>query len=202
MEASQFLERFRLLSREIQIALQNSERRIEASKKQPSSENIEKIEEQIKNINDAWGDFYGWVLISTLENIDDARRNSVSGLIDVKSKIIRSKKRATGIADQHGVKIDTRNINECQIKTYIAYFEQLLDLVFLNAVKYSPEGYTIEVESNWKNGFVIITVDSYGPLITKQEMNSLGAKGFRAENAIKTNKPGDGYGLFNRQIQI
>lgn len=197
MEASQFLERFRLLSREIQISLQNAEKKIEQLKKNPSPESIKKVEDQLDVINENWSIFSGWVLLSTLDDVEEARRNSVSGFVDVKSKIARSKKVAIGFADKHGVKINIKDTDECQIKTYISYFEQFLDLIFLNAVKYSPKGYTVEVFSQWKNGSVIITVDSFGPLITKQEMNSLGVKGFRSENAVKTNKPGDGYGLFN-----
>lgn len=197
MEASQFLERFRLLSREIQISLQRTEKKIELAKSSPTLDSIEAISEQIKLVNDNWSDFSGWVLISTLENLDEARRNSVSGFIDVKSKIIRSKKRAIGQADQHGVKIDIKDTKESQINTYIAYFEQFLDLIFLNAVKYSPRGYSVEVSSKWKSGVVNLSVQSIGPLILKHEMNSLGNKGFRSENAIKTNKPGDGFGLNN-----
>lgn len=152
MEASQFLERFRLLSREIQISLQITEKKIESAKLNPTLESIESINDQIKIVNENWSDFSGWVLISTLENVDEARRNSVSGLIDIKSKIIRSKKRAISQADQHGVKIDIKNAEECQVNTYIAYFEQFLDLIFLNAVKYSPRGYSVDVSSKWKNG--------------------------------------------------
>lgn len=197
MEASQFLERFRLLSREIQISLQITEKKIDSAKLNPTLESIESINDQIKIVNENWSDFSGWVLISTLENVDEARRNSVSGLIDIKSKIIRSKKRAISQADQHGVKIDIKNAEECQVNTYIAYFEQFLDLIFLNAVKYSPRGYSVDVSSKWKNGTVNLLIESIAPLILKHEMNSLGNKGFRAENAIKTNKPGDGFGLSN-----
>lgn len=94
MEASQFLERFRLLSREIQISLQITEKKIDSAKLNPTLESIESINDQIKIVNENWSDFSGWVLISTLENVDEARRNSVSGLIDIKSKIIRSKKKS------------------------------------------------------------------------------------------------------------
>ncbi len=197
MEASQFLERFRLLSREIQINIQRLEKNIEQLKKNPDNETIQKIQETTKNIHEYWDDFSGWVLISTLDDINEARRNCVSGLIEVQSKITRSKKPALGPANQHGVKIDTKNVAEAEVSTYITYFEQFLDLLLLNAVKYSPRGYSVDVSSQWKDGAVIISIDSIGPLIEKHEKPLLGNKGFRAANAIKTNKSGDGFGLNN-----
>lgn len=197
MEAGQFLERFRLLSREIQLGIQQLQKGVCAMQSDKSEAQLAKVNVIVKKIEEDWSDFSGWVLISTLEDIDEAKKNCAAGSVNIKSKIQRSKIRATGQADQHGVKIDIKDVKDVEIETYIPYFEQVLDLALLNAVKYSPRGNSVSVSCSWKDERAVICVESFGPLISKHEKVNLGKKGFRAENAKKTDKPGDGFGLYN-----
>lgn len=197
IDSDQFLERFRLLSRDIQIGIQAANKKVTEIKEQPEIILIEKLENILKKIGEDWDDFSGWVLISTLEDIDEARKNCALGTLSVKSKVTRSKKKVTTDANKHGVKIDDSDIKDIEIDSYIQYFEQMLDLVFSNAVKYAPRGTTVTVSAAWKGATALITVDSIGPLIQRHEKEQLGKKSFRSENALKSGKPGGGYGLFN-----
>ncbi len=197
METGQFLERFRLLSREIQLGIQQLEKGLDALRTDRGDMQLAKVKSIAEKIDEDWSDFSGWVLISTLEDIEEARKNCAAGLVNVKSKIHRSKIRATSQADQHGVKIDVRDVGDVEVETYIPYFEQILDLGLLNAVKYSPRGQVVSVSCSWKGERAVVSIDSFGPLILKHEKPNLGKKGFRSENAKMTDKPGDGFGLYN-----
>lgn len=197
LDSNQFLEKFRPLSREIQLGLQESSKLLSKLKNGEQATEYIKLEKIIERINNDWSDFSYWVLISTLDDLNEAKKNCAPGFIDIRSKVIRSKTKSLSKADQHGVKINNSSVGEATITTYIPYFEQLLDLIFLNAVKYSPRNLEVNVSAAWKAGSLHLSVASIGPLIHKQEVQFIGNLKFRAENAIKTQKPGDGHGLFN-----
>ena len=197
IDSDQFLERFRLLSRDIQIGIQTANKKIAEIKNQPQADSVEKLDATLKKIGEDWDDFSGWILISTLENIEEAKKNCALGTLNLKSKISRSKKKAITDANKHGVKIDDREVKDIEIDSYIQYVEQMLDLIFSNAVKYSPRGSTVSISAAWKGSVAVVTIDSMGPLIHKHEKDQLGKKSFRSENALKSGKPGGGYGLFN-----
>ncbi|MDZ7854847.1 hypothetical protein [Sphaerotilus sp.] len=102
----------------------------------------------LDEINNVWGDFVGWVLIGTLDDLDGARRNCAPGRVDIQSKIIREKKKKHSLLLTKGVKLDITNTHSLVIETYIQYFEQLIDLVLSNAIKYSAKAGSVEVLSN------------------------------------------------------
>lgn len=197
MENGQLLERFRLLSREIQNGLQNSQKLIESLKKNQNIEEISRISSTIDKINEAWQDFSGWILVSTIDNLEEARANCAPGRVDIPSKIVRSKNRRKSDLARMGIKIDTSDVETIVVETFIPYFEQLLDLLFSNAIKYSPKAGDIEVVCNRAQHGATISIKSVGPLCQKSEINQLGEKGFRSENAQGTNLSGQGYGLYN-----
>ena len=117
METGQFLERFRLLSREIQLGIQQLEKGLDALRTDRGDMQLAKVKSIAEKIDEDWSDFSGWVLISTLEDIEEARKNCAAGLVNVKSKIHRSKIRATSQADQHGVKIDVRDVGDVEVES-------------------------------------------------------------------------------------
>lgn len=197
IDSNQFLERFRLLSRDIQTGIQAANKRMSEIKSQPEICTVDKLDNILKKIEEDWDDFSGWVLISTLENVDEARENCALGTLSVKSKINRSKKKVITNANKHGVKIDDSDVDNIEIDSYIQYFEQMLDLIFSNAVKYAPRGTTVNVSAAWKGAVALVTIESMGPLMQKHEREKLGRKSYRSENALKSGKPGGGYGLFN-----
>src|SRR5690606_26998390 len=132
-----------------------------------------------------------------IDNLEEARANCAPGRIDVSSKITRSKKRRKSDLGRAGLKIDTSDCESIIIETFIPYFEQLLDLLFSNAIKYSPKAGNIEVSCARKTNTTTISFKSIGPLCKKSEVGQLGQKGFRSENALGTTISGQGYGLYN-----
>lgn len=197
MDTGQLLERFRQLSREIQIGLQNSQKQIGNLKISSSKEEIEQLSATIEKINESWQDFSGWILVSTLDDLSEARNNCAPGRVDVMSKIHRSRMRRKKDLSLMGIKVDTSDTKDIVIETFIPYFEQLLDLLFGNAIKYSPKAGYIEFSCNNNPSGVVVSIKSVGPLCKKSETNQLREKGFRSENAILTKLSGQGYGLYN-----
>lgn len=197
IDSNQFLERFRTLSRDIQNGLQNLQKQMEALKKCNSTTEIERISTGINEVAEYWQDFAGWVLISTLDDAEEARKNCAPGRLDIQSKITRVKYKRRRDLASIGLKIDARNVTSIIIETYIPYFEQLLDLILSNSIKYSPKGGNMEISASINGDNCKISFSSFGPLVEKHEKSSLGNKGFRSEAAKKLTVTGDGYGLFN-----
>jgi signal transduction histidine kinase len=197
IDTGQLLERFRLLSRDIQNGLQSSQKQLESLKTIAQRNEIEKLSNTLIQITDAWQDFSGWILVSTIDNIAEARSNCAPARVDVISKILRSKNRRLNDLANSGVRIDTTESSSQVVETFIPYFEQLLDLLFSNAIKYSPNAGNIEVATNRTSNGVTISISSLGPVVLKAEISQLGEKGFRSENARKKEVSGQGYGLFN-----
>lgn len=199
IDSGQLLERFRLLSRDIQNGLQTAQKQLEPLKRGRESAETAKVVATLTLISEAWQDFAGWILISTLDNAEEARSNCAPGRVDLHSKIVRSKIRRHNDTARNGITIDITSAESLVIETYIPYFEQTLDLIFGNAIKYSPRGGIIEVASSRGKRGASISVRSVGPMVLKHEIEHLGTKGFRSENARKLPVTGLGYGLFNTQ---
>jgi signal transduction histidine kinase len=197
IESGQLLERFRHLSREIQNGLQTAQKQLEPLKKTNEINEISKLGDTLSRMNESWLDFSGWILVSTLEDISEARSNCAPGRIDTQSKILRSKLRRHQDTIRNGISINVKDAQSAIIETFIPYFEQLLDLLFNNAVKYSPRGGEIDVACERKDSGVRITISSIGPTIDKLETTRLGERGFRSANAMRHEVAGQGYGLYN-----
>lgn len=197
MDSGQLLERFRLLSRDIQNGLQNSQRHMEVLRKTQGNEKIGALSSEIEKISAAWQDFSGWVLVSTLDDLSEARKNCAPGRVNIGSKITRAQKRRKNDLSLMGIKVASDDIQEVVVETFIPYFEQLLDLIFGNAIKYSPKAGHIELSCNRNSSGVIVSIKSVGPLCKKYELPQLGQKGFRSENAMRVEVSGQGYGLYN-----
>ncbi|HQR86184.1 MAG: hypothetical protein B7Y59_02380 [Burkholderiales bacterium 35-55-47] len=197
IDPNQFLERFRTLQRDIQNSLQNLQKNTEAILLDKKLPEIEKILTGINEVTEYWQDFSGWVLISTLEDANEARKNCAPGRLDIASKIHRSKLKRRRDLTNSAIKIDTSNVSSIVIDTYIPYFEQLLDLIISNCIKYSPKGGSIEITTTLIGDSCKICFSSIGPLVANHEKPSLGFKGFRSEAAKKLAVTGDGFGLFN-----
>lgn len=197
IDSGQLLERFRHLSREIQNGLQTSQKHLDTLKRTKDLQDVAKISNSLSQMSEAWQDFSGWVHISTLDNLEDARANCAPGRIELTSKIKRSKMRRINETSRIGVNIDTSDSCEIVIETYIPYFEQLLDLLVGNAVKYSPRTSIIEISCSRSKLGANVIIRSIGPMVFKHEMTQLGELGFRSINAQKLPLTGQGYGLYN-----
>lgn len=197
IDSGQLMEKFRHLSRNIQLGLQSGQKHVEAWKRSGDASEIGKLEVCLNQIADAWSDYSGWVLLSTLDDIEEARANCAPGLVDLRSKIFRSKSRRQGELSSSGVKVEMDDAQSFTVETYIAYFEQALDLILGNAIKYSTRGGVIEISAVKENTGARLMVQSIGPTVLRHEVERLGEKEFRSENAVKTAVPGQGYGLYN-----
>lgn len=198
IDSGQLMERFRHLSRDIQNELQNAQRYLDIIKKNSQdSADLTGLDNSIIGIVDAWQDYAGWVLLSTLDDIEEAKANCAPGLINLKSKLVRTKKRMKNQISTKGIKFDFNYQRELTFETYIPYLEQLLDLVISNAVKYTVKSGTVEIAFSQEGGTIKITIQSIGPTVHKHETERLGDKEFRSESARKTSVTGQGYGLYN-----
>ena len=83
-----------------------------------------------------------------------------------------------------------------QIQAYPS-FEFIPLLIVENAVKYSYAGNPVEIhfEYNEQNSLVV-TIDSYSPYCSSDEINLLFKKGFRGSEATKVSSDGSGVGLY------
>ncbi|MBP2544640.1 sensor histidine kinase [Acinetobacter guillouiae] len=199
VDSGQMMERFRHLSRDIQIGLQTSFKHLESLKsKVEDPSDLKKINTALNQIKDAWDSYYGWVLLSSLDDEEEASANCAPGYIDLRSKVARAKNVRQNSLTQKGLKVDLNEVQySIQIQTYIPYFEQLLDLILDNAIKYSLRGGTIEFSTISDGNHVKLMIHSIGPSLVKHEVERLGQKGFRSENAKKMEISGQGYGLYN-----
>lgn len=199
IDSGQMMERFRHLSRDIQIGLQTSLKHLDSLKsKIEDPSDLNKINVALGQIKDSWDSYYGWVLLSSLDDEEEASANCAPGYIDLKSKIVRAKKHRQNAITQKGLKVEVNDIkSSIQIQTYIPYFEQLLDLILDNAIKYSVRGGTIELSTSVDGNNVKLMIHSIGPSLIKHEVERLGQKGFRSDNAKKMEVSGQGYGLYN-----
>lgn len=198
IDSGQLMERFRHLSRDIQNELQNAQKYLDKIKKNnQDSSDLTGLDNSLLGIFDAWQDYAGWILLSTLDDIEEAKANCAPGLINLKSKIFITKKRMKNQIATKGIKIDLNYQRELNFETYIPYLEQLLDLIISNAVKYSPNSGAVDIVFSQDSGIIKIIIQSIGPTVHKHEAERLGDKGFRSESARKMSVTGQGYGLYN-----
>lgn len=197
IDSNQFLERFRTLQRDIQNSLQNLQRQVELIKTETKTIEIEKVSNGIDEVSEYWQDFSGWVLISMVDDANEARKNCTPGRLEIQSKITRIKHKRRRDLANCGVKIDSKSVTNIIIETFIPYFEQLIDLIISNFIKYSPRGGTLEISTTTIKDSCKISFSSMGPLVAHHEKHQLGCKGFRSEAAKKLLATGDGFGLFN-----
>lgn len=201
IETSVLMERYRSVSRIIQNDIQICSKTVNniLLREKPESNqipDIKRVMEHLDNMNDAWSSFSSWMLVVTLDDLDEARINCTHGLIDVKSKITRSNKKIHRELSQKNIKINIEKNTDIVIPTYIPYFEQLLDLIIGNAVKYSNKGGEINIRYHRNKSNVSIIISSLGPMVEKFEVPFLCNDGYRGDKAKKTNELGYGKGLF------
>lgn len=73
-------------------------------------------------------------------------------------------------------------------------FELLPFVILENAIKYSPRNQSVDIDFESYAGKQLVTVKSYGPDVTDEELPRLFDKGFRG--ALTKTMPGEGLGLF------
>lgn len=82
-------------------------------------------------------------------------------------------------------------------------YDSFMTLPFLlieNAIKYSLNNKSINIDLVQNNGSVDISVTSYGPIIKDQNVHKIFYKGFKDPNAQKFSSKGSGIGLYLAKI--
>ncbi|SCZ12391.1 MULTISPECIES: HAMP domain-containing sensor histidine kinase [unclassified Pseudomonas] len=203
IEMSDLMERYRSISRTIQNDIQNCSRVVNTiiTRDEPTSKTAADLNSTLdilENMRDAWGNFSSWMLAVTLDDLEEARKNCAPGVIDIKSKLFRSKKKIEKELKLKRLKIKIEQEDQAVINTYIPYFEQLLDLLIGNAAKYSNEGGNIDISysRNAHSNGLIVSISSIGPMVEKFEIPFLCNDGYRGDKAKKATTQGQGKGLF------
>ena len=68
-------------------------------------------------------------------------------------------------------------------------------IILDNAIKYSLKDSEIDIDFFEDSSSIEITLENIGPCLDATEIEKIFTKGFRGEEAIKTEKPGYGFGL-------
>ncbi|WP_122255183.1 ATP-binding protein [Pseudomonas syringae] len=197
VEWAQIFERYRHLSRDFQQKFQSIQGKLSVEKYGPGDQTIKNVRGELEELDEVFQDFNSWLYISLLEDLEEAKKNNAVGLLEIPSKIKRIKMKMKNKFEVKRIKIETDFDKLLAVSSYITFFEQLLNLIFQNSLKYSPIGSTINVSTSNKNDSIILEISSSGPVVESKEIKNLATKGFRAGAAISSNIPGEGYGLYN-----
>lgn len=197
VEWAQIFERYRHLSRDFQQKFQSIQNKLSIEKYGPGDSTIKNVREELEQLDEIFQDFNSWIYISLLEDFEEAKKNNAVGLLDISSKIKRLKIKMQKKLNAKRMKIETDFATTLAVSTYITFFEQLLNLILENSLKYSPVDSSIYISTVNESDFVVLEISSTGPVVESSEIRNLVGKGFRADAAIASNLPGEGYGLYN-----
>jgi len=125
--------------------------------------------------------------LSRLQNMDFVIEKKDISIIDVVDDVIDS---AVQIANRKGVKVTAiKNTGTYAIHADYGRIRQMLMIVLDNAVKFSPEGGSVEVELNSKT----LSVRDYGPGIPADDLPYIFDRFYKSRS--EQNKTGVGLGL-------
>jgi len=143
----------------------------------------------------------GWFMTLRLNNHDfiyneELMKADVKSAYNIYRIIDKVKKCIRERAEEKNIKIQMSSDFECRdMQAYDCI--ELLPYIFLdNAIKYSPNGETINIVFEEKGKNQHISIKSIGPVVHKKEENRLTDQGFRGENAISLTSDGMGIGLY------
>jgi hypothetical protein len=140
-------------------------------------------------------------LISTRFSVYDATVNpdvleyGNKSMVTIYKKFDKIKKCYSEEAQKKSIK--TKLIGQSNLR-FGAYpiFDILPFLLLQNAIKYSPTGKEIEINFEENKNELKIMIKSYGPVVSKDEIDNIFTKGYRSKLAQKAIKDGSGTGLF------
>ena len=99
-------------------------------------------------------------------------------------------------ARSRGIKITTRLDPLFPIKMDSSLISKVFNNLIDNAVKYSPPGSEVTIESREANAFVEIDIRDQGIGMTQEECENLFTRFYRAKNLKTAEVPGTGLGLY------
>lgn len=124
--------------------------------------------------------------------------------IDVKGKFYKIYKAFghSGIASSKNITFDfdsdydVPNIDTLEVFDFVPY------LLIENAVKYSPNGYEIDISVKSGRDEIVCKVGSFGPTLFKDEANKVFDKNYRGQIARELGIKGEGLGLYHLKQAI
>lgn len=140
-------------------------------------------------------------LISTLLNITRIE----SGNVTVTPKTVDLKKLAEEVLKEHGLAASDKEITltlkrvspEARtVRTDALILKEVLSNLVSNAIKYTPEGGSVEVKASSRRAETLISVTDTGLGIPKYSQEHVFTKFFRAHNVVKQETSGTGLGLY------
>lgn len=197
VEWAQIFERYRHLSRDFQQRFQSIQSKLSPEKYGLGDSTIKSVRVDLDQLDEIFQDFNSWIYISLLEDLNEAKKNNAVGLLDIASKVKRIKHRMASKLQAKRLKVEDDVDRSIVVTTYITFFEQMLNLIFQNSLKYTPAGSTISVSTTNKSDHIILEISSTGPVVEVGEIPHLTEKGFRAAAATSSTIPGEGFGLYN-----
>lgn len=126
------------------------------------------------------------------------KSNQVQNLVPINfNKLLESAlKQEELAAQQHQVRVQLGPIE--QLPLVLAdetYLKQAVINIVDNAIKYSPDGGSVEISAEVKKGFIELTVQDHGIGIPEAEQGRLFTEFFRGELAKEKTDNGTGLGL-------
>ena len=104
------------------------------------------------------------------------------------------------IAAQKNIKIEIVGPSHARPNCFDS-FDTLTLVLIDNAVKYSLKGHTIKViVKDKKNGNVKVMVESYGPIVPKEQRVAIFDRGIRTDASEEFSSKGSGLGLFIARV--
>lgn len=197
VEWAQIFERYRHLSRDFQQKFQSIQSKLSPEKYGVGDSTVKGVRADLDHLDEIFQDFNSWIYISLLEDLSEARKNNAVGLLEIASKVKRIKHRMESKLQAKRLKVEDDIDRSIVVTTYITFFEQMLNLIFQNSLKYTPAGSTIHVSTTNKSDHIVLEISSPGPVVEVGEIQYLTAKGFRAAAATSSVIPGEGFGLYN-----
>ncbi len=92
------------------------------------------------------------------------------------------------------VKFHTSSVHT--IKIDVEKITAIVQILFENAISYTPEGGSISIETEEKDNFFIFNISDTGIGIPKEDKGKISIQFFRSENAVRTQAGGFGIGVF------
>ena len=100
----------------------------------------------------------------------------------------------TKFAKQKEIKIKMVGKIQSLIDSY-PVIDTLPILIIDNAIKYSPKYTEIEIEFYESNDYIEVCISNTGPYLKPEERKKVFERGYRGEEAVKTELPGQGFGM-------
>ncbi len=100
------------------------------------------------------------------------------------------------LADKKGIELVYTEENSIQVQADTYKLKEVLINIIGNAIKYTLDNGSIEIEHEEKDGMLITKIKDHGMGMTQEEVNNLFQKFYRVQNSDTAKIEGTGLGLF------